>query len=183
MTHQKTLTILFAFALAACSSSSGDSTSTTDTGTVKDTGTSGGDTGTPPSDTGTSPTDTGTAKDGASADTGGGGDDTTCAAATSQADCQKCCRTNHDAAYTAFADTLVKCACDAATAGTCGGTSGACAATVCAATPKSPDTACNTCLGDIQSAGCKTALTTACTGSGPCAPFEGCITAQCAGKK
>ncbi len=173
--------------LAACAASADNSTTgskkdggvDTGTGTVPtddvgggsaDTGTGGGtkDTG-----TGGGTKDTGTG--GGTKDTGGGGTgDDSCGASATNLDCQSCCATNHDAAYQAFVDALLGCACKSGVCLT------QCKTTACAATPATPTAACDTCLGDSQAGACKSAIDTACGPGGPCEPFDTCATTQCA---
>ncbi|GAC1546277.1 MAG: hypothetical protein NVS3B10_10250 [Polyangiales bacterium] len=183
---------LLAAFVVACSSSSDTGGTTGDTGTARgdtgggggsDTGSSGSDTGGVKTDTGSSSIDTGssgTDTGSSGTDTGGsggdGGTDPTCGATTTQTDCQKCCHDAHVDGYNAFVSALLTCACKPGNCDT------ACAATVCASTPTSPDAACKTCLGTIQSGACKTDLATACGPGGPCAPFNDCIQSECKGK-
>lgn len=145
-----------------CSSSDDTGTTTADTGVKKDTGVA--------TDSG-SPTDTGAAKDTGTTPTG----DEACGAATSNSECQKCCSTNHTAAYNEFVKTLLGCGCKA------GNCDKDCAATACAATPASPDAKCNSCLNTIQGTACKADLTT-CAGAA-CKDFFGCIADQACNDK
>jgi hypothetical protein len=169
------LTCVIASLSFACSSSS--STGTVDGGT--DTSSSGSDTNNGGTDTNGGSDTHGGSDTTSGTDTGSGGEtgptDPDCAAKTTNADCQKCCSTNHDTAYQAFVTTLHDCACAAGVCDT------ACGATFCAATPTNPDATCNTCLGTAQTGACKSALDAACnTPSGACYPFAQCVsTSDC----
>lgn len=153
------------FALGACSSttvvttSDGDastttdgSTTSTDAGTTKDSSTTVKDSGTP------TPADT-------------------CASESSNQACQQCCAQSNTAAYNAFTQTLITCACQDTVCKT------QCGTTLCAATPANPSAECQTCLGTAQSGACQADIQKACTGSGACAPFADCVQNSCAGKK
>lgn len=185
------LTSCLLVALVACSSSSGGgggttgdsgpggdtSTGGTDTGSAgTDTGSTGTDTGGGKIDTGSSSTDTGSSSTDTGSSGGDGGGDLACNAAADQKACQQCCHDNHVDAYKAFVSALLTCACKAGNCDT------VCSATICAATPSSPDAPCTKCLNDIQGTSCKADLATACGPGGPCAPFNDCIQAQCKGK-
>jgi hypothetical protein len=100
--------------------------------------------------------------------------DMACGAEATGMACQACCRTNHMAAYTAFANALLTCACKAGNCMT------ECAATACAATPAAPSAACNTCLNTVQGTGCKPDLDTC--NAGACKDFFTCAGTQCQGK-
>lgn len=173
---------LFGVAIAACSSSSDSGGTTTDGGTKTDTAGGGTDTAGGGSDT-ASGSDTKSGGDAVGTDTksggdttpGDSGDDSACAATTTQSTCQKCCNDAHPDSYTAFATTLITCACKAGNCDT------QCKTTACASTPATPDATCTSCLNTIQSGACKADLD-ACRAA-DCAPFFGCVAAQCAGKK
>jgi hypothetical protein len=173
------LSCVLASFVVACSStsSSGIDGGTSDSSSSGDTNTGGGDTATS-GDTHTGG-DTST-----TTDTGSGGDtgptDPTCAAAATNADCQKCCRDAHTDGYTAFADALVTCACKSGNCDT------ACGATVCAATPKNPDDTCNACLANVQKTGgaCVDDIKAVCDDpSKPCYAFEQCIATSACNSK
>lgn len=175
--HRSTLfvtCVLFALG-SACSSTSDAGT---DGGTKTDTGSSSD---TNVSDTGSSP-DSNKTDTGSTTDTGTGGDtgptDPTCAAKTTNKDCQTCCHDAHTDAYNAFVTALLACACKSGNCDT------ACGATACASPPKNPDTTCNACLLDIQGKACKSDIQAVCgTPSGACYPFQQCIiTSGCNGK-
>lgn len=156
--------------IAACSS-------TTTTETIVDGGTStseGGGSKDAGKDTSTTvDEDSGTTTD----------PDKACAQEATLQACGQCCVTNHTAGYKVFQDALLDCACKGT--GADGGAPCAteCGATVCAATPKNPDQACNTCLqGSIgQTGACNDAVATACTANADCVAQQKCVT-PCQGK-
>lgn len=166
----------------------GDTTvdpSTEDTGTTlhPDTTPSGApDTKTPsgPTDTGSSPPPPVDSGSTGAADTSTGpvtppsGDDSACGAMSTNSDCQSCCATNHSTAYDAFVTALADCAC---TSSVC---KYKCSSSFCASSPSAPTSTCGTCLDSAQSGACSGAITTACTGGGPCQPFNDCVQTQCA---
>lgn len=157
--------------VVACSSTT--TVTSTDPGTdasTKETGTTG-----TPKDSGitTAPDDAGTTGD----------PDTACGAEATLQACGTCCVTAHKAGYTVFQDSILACACKGT--GADGGAPCAteCAATICAATPANPDTACNTCLqGSIgMGGGCQQQVSTDCTGNADCVAEQKCV-GLCKGK-
>jgi hypothetical protein len=156
--------------VVACSSTTtgGNETVTSEAGTAKETGTTTKDSGT------TTTEDTGT---------GTGTGDTACAAETTLQACGTCCATNHKTGYTTFITAVVACACSGT--GADGGAPCAteCGATLCAATPKNPDAACNTCLqASIGTGGaCQEKLTTDCSADTDCVAQQKCLQ-PCKGK-
>lgn len=155
--------------VVACSSTTtvtGTDTATPEAGT-KETGTTAKDSSTTTEDTGTG-TPTG---------------DEACGAESTLQACGTCCITNHKSGYDIFQASLLACACKGT--GADGGTPCAteCGTTICAATPKNPDAACNTCLQASIGAGgaCQEQLTADCTADKDCLAEQTCV-AQCKGK-
>ena len=155
--------------VVACSSGTtvvGNETSTPEAGT-KETGSTGKDSSTTTEDTGTGTTT----------------DDTACGKETTLQACGTCCIGNHKSGYTIFQSSLIACACKGTGADGGAPCSTDCASTICAATPKSADATCNTCLqGSISTGGaCQAQLTTDCTADADCVAEQSCVT-QCKGK-
>jgi hypothetical protein len=122
----------------------------------------------------------GTSDDGSSEDP-----DLACGAETTQQACAQCCATNHPSGYETFAGTLLACACKGTGAdGGAGVCATECADTACAQTPKTPTSACNTCLQTAvgSGGGCQQAVSDACTAEPDCLAQQKCV-AQCQNKK
>lgn len=183
MRHHLIVACALSFVVVGCSSSSDTTSTVTDSGTKADTNNSNTDTGSSTTDSASgTDTQTTTTDSGSAGDTppGDGGTDPTCAAATTNKDCQACCRTAHMDGYNAFATALVTCACKAGNCDT------DCKTTVCASSPTSPDATCNACLAKVQGTGgaCVSDISAVCSDSTkPCYAFEQCIATSACNSK
>lgn len=157
--------------IGACSSSSSSDDSA-----------SGTDSGTP--DSSSTLHDSGVVDTGTAADTGSGDPDSLCAGMATAEACQQCCGTNHTAGATVGENAAIACGChgtgvDAGAGVDAGGPCAtACAATLCAATPATPDTACQTCLNtQISTAAgeCADYFATTCMASTDCNAEQNCF--------
>ena len=155
--------VSLAGAVAACSSS----TATTDP-PAEEAGVKEGGTGDGGKDSAAVGTDSGTTGD----------PDKACAAMGTKLECGTCCITAHKTGYNTFQTALLACACKGT--GADGGAPCAtdCAATLCASTPKTADTKCNTCLhGSINQGGaCQDSIQTTCTADPDCLAEQKCVT-------
>jgi hypothetical protein len=166
--------VTLAGVIVACSSTTtvtGTDT-TTPEGGAKETGTTGTkDSSTTPADDSSTTTPTG---------------DDACGAEATLQGCGSCCVQNHQAGYKVFQDSVLACVCKGTGAdGGVGPCATECAATICAATPKNPDAACNTCLQSSIGAdgACTAKVSSDCQASTECLAEQKCIGTQCKGKK
>ncbi|HEY8076889.1 MAG TPA: hypothetical protein VIF62_22335 [Labilithrix sp.] len=79
---------------------------------------------------------------------------------------------NHTTGETTYDTAALGCYCKSANCKT------QCGATLCAASPAAPDTACNTCLDNVDaSMGCDSAISSACGADPDCVDFVTCANA------
>lgn len=156
-------------------------TKTTTTTTPPDTSTEQKPTD-PVADKGSSSkTDAGsTSTGGSSGSSGSSGDAPSapeCSDTTDQQSCVQCCADGHQKGAQVYMGALLKCLCEASACAT------ECKTTICAASPKNPDSTCETCMNS-KSQDCGSAIETACTASTECLDFNQCATdADCGTKK
>jgi hypothetical protein len=84
--------------------------------------------------------------------------------------CATCCEGNHPSGADVFYGALQTCFCHPTNCKT------ACNATLCAATPASPDTACNTCIDGLASGACDADLGV-CSSDADCTALNTCYNA------
>ena len=99
-----------------------------------------------------------------------------CADETGQQACLQCCASEHQEGAAVYMGAVQECICDEENCAE------DCADTLCAAQPKNPDSACNTCFNSKQQA-CGDAVATACSANQDCVAFNNCaVESGCADK-
>lgn len=101
-------------------------------------------------------------------------DPPTCADEATQQACGQCCAGEHQQGAGVYMQVLTQCVCEADNCAT------ECEATLCAATPKEPDTTCVQCANEKQQ-NCGKALGQTCGADKDCMAFNQCLQ-QCANK-
>lgn len=116
-------------------------------------------------------------------DTAGDDDDTAakpkvsdCKKKALQGDCVSCCQEIEPDGAKVYSAELIKCICLEDNCKT------DCKATLCAASPKNPDTACNSCAGTAQQT-CGEPVLTACDADAKCKVFNACLNTATCGTK
>ncbi len=138
-------------------------TTTTTTSSSSSSGSSGTDGGKDAGKSSSSSSSGSTDEEDSGTSTGG-----TCADESTLQACANCCASEYPKGAAAYQKAIFDCLCKPANCET------ECSATACAATPKDPDQACNTCL-DTKQDSCQQEFSDSCSASSDCVDFAKCL--------
>jgi hypothetical protein len=103
--------------------------------------------------------------------------DSTCAAESTQNDCEQCCLTVHPEGYSVYNAALTPCVCTSP-----GACTSECQSELCSNQPVTPGDACDTCITaalDQNTGACYNAVATACQGDSDCTDLFGTCIPPC----